>query len=84
MKSWMRLLPTPRRSYPETLTPLAVTPVTQVTPRLVQVTPAITGTTAPAAPTQAVDWLPLAGMGLGAAVCLGLGILLLTALRKRK
>ena len=74
--------PTP--VLPETLTPLAVTPVTQVTPRPVQVTPAVTGTTASAAPTQAVDWLPLAGIGLGAAVCVGLGILLLTALRKRK
>ncbi len=69
---------------PETLTPLAETPVGKVTPRPVQATPIAVTPVVPAVSPQAADWLPLVGIGLGAAVCVGLGFFFLTALRKRK
>ena len=67
---------------PETLTPLAVTPVAQVTPKPGDPTPLVTATPPNAAISQAADWLPLAGIGLGAAVLAGLGLTLLAASRK--
>ena len=74
--------PTP--VLPETLTPLAVTPVVQFTPKPGDPLPLPTTTTTPADEAGSTDWLPLAGIGLGAAVFAGLGVILLAASRKKK
>ena len=75
-----------RPVLPATLTPLAVTPVVQATPRPGEPTspPLPMATAAPAVEPQSADWLPLAGIGLGAAVFAGLGFVLLAASRKQK
>ena len=74
--------PTP--VLPETLTPLAVTPVVQVTPKPGELTPRATIVAPVNGGSQESDWLPLAGIGLGAVVFAGLGIILLAASRKKK
>ncbi len=69
---------------PETLTPLAVTPVVQVTVKPGDPTPRATITATNAVGAPSVDWMPLAGIGLGAAVFAGLGLFLLAASRRQK
>ena len=80
--------PTP--VLPETLTPPAATPVGQATPkpgeptsRPADLTPLATSTPPAASERQTADWLPLAGIGLGAAVFAGLGLLLAASRRQK-
>jgi Ca-activated chloride channel family protein len=77
-------VPGPTPVMPETLTPIAVTPVLRVTPKPGDPTPLATDTLTPSVLSNSADWLPLVGIGLGAAVFAGLGFIFLAVSRKQK